>query len=111
MEEIAFDQRCEEVLPQVTLALQLAGYRVTWTFDLRTALSSIPECNCRYHGTTHCDCQYMILLISSDTERPATLILHGHGLQTWVTLADTPAQRVNSMLETAILNIVSLCKD
>lgn len=69
--------------------LEHAGLRTYRSFDLRTARLSSSDCACPDHGSDLCDCQMVVLLVYPGRQGvPATVILHGHQGQTWVTLAE-----------------------
>jgi hypothetical protein len=46
----------------------------------------------------------VILLVYGDATEPETLILHGNDGQTWISMADTPNQKKNPMVTTAVRN-------
>lgn len=92
MNQLNYDCSADRLLPHVTLGLEEAGFSVKWTFDLRSALASIPDCPCPYHTTTHCDCQYLVLMVSRESGNLVALILHGRQARSWLRLADTSSQ-------------------
>jgi hypothetical protein len=73
--------------------LSAANLYVVQTFDLTTARQGLDDCPCPYHGTDQCDCQMIILFVYSNGAEPATLILHGNGGQTWLSLVERPGQQ------------------
>lgn len=93
---------CDETLAWMTIALDEAGLGVQWGFDLRSAMAGVGGCACPHHGYAHCDCQYMVVLVSGHDAAPASLVLHGRGRQCWIMLGtDRP---VEPRLEAAIAN-------
>ena len=52
---------CEQTVSALTATLERHGYRIERSFDLRSALHD--GCPCPHHGTIHCACQYVVLLI------------------------------------------------
>jgi len=59
------------------------------TFDLHAARAGLHDCPCPNHGTDDCDCQMVVVLVYDDTGTPETLILHGNGERTWLSITDT----------------------
>jgi hypothetical protein len=51
--------------------LSRRGLRVVRSFDLHGATEG--ACDCPYHGTTRCTCQYLVLLVYGPTGRPAVV--------------------------------------
>jgi hypothetical protein len=103
-----FDRPCDEVLAQVTLALQQAGFRVQWTFDLQVARSAMKghSCQCPHHGTTHCDCQYFVLLVYEAASSPVTLVLHGYDGRSWADIADSSRIAANAALAASVARVL-----
>src|SRR3990172_7582723 len=54
---------CEQTVSLLAATLAQHGYRVERSFDLQSALHPHADCPCPHHGTVHCTCQYMVLLI------------------------------------------------
>jgi hypothetical protein len=73
--------------------LDRSGFQVMRSFDLKVARAAHVGCTCPHHGTDQCDCQMVVLLVYGQDETPVTLVVHGHGDQTQITLIDTPEQR------------------
>ena len=76
--------------------------RALQTFDLHDARLGSAHCPCPNHGTSHCDCEMVILLVYGSSAQPATLILHGNDGQSWVSLVHTPLQPVDPAIRAAI---------
>lgn len=93
---------CHVALRQVKHDLTQAGLRVLQTFDLQSARHTLHECPCPHHGTDACDCQMVILLVYGESSEPATVLLHGNGGQTWLSLANEPRLIADSKLLTRI---------
>ena len=89
---LSLDCNCDEALLRLEGKLAAANLRVVQTFDLQSARLGLDDCPCPHHGTSACDCQMVILLLYGQTGVPATLILHGNGGQTWLSLIDRPGQ-------------------
>ncbi|MEW6030285.1 MAG: hypothetical protein ACOYZ8_08690 [Chloroflexota bacterium] len=95
---LSIHRSCDEALRWTRRRLSRAGLRAVQTFDLHTARAGLHDCPCPNHGTENCDCQMVILLVYGNAEAPATLLLHGNDGQTWLSIADEPLQRVDSIL-------------
>lgn len=66
------------------------------TFDLHAACHVLEDCPCPNHGTDECDCQMVMLLVFGGTKDPATLILHGHNRQTWLSICERARIEIGS---------------
>ena len=97
------DHPYNDVLPWLKQQLSGAGLRVMQTFDLRLTNSlKLGECACPHHGTEHCDCQMVVLLVYSSAPEPVSLMLHGNDGQTWLSLVDQPGQHADTKIVRAI---------
>jgi len=92
----------DEAMSWVVHRVSGAGLQVMRTFDLQVARLGHSECPCPHHGTDQCDCQMVVLLVYADNYQPVSLVAHSHDGKTWFTLVDTPQQRADPRLETAI---------
>jgi len=99
---VSLDYPCDQALVWVKKRLSKANLRFMQTFDLQSARHTPENCCCPHHGTKNCDCQMVILLIYTNANEPAALILHGDDEQTWISIADNPQQRVNAELISSI---------
>ncbi len=80
---------CDDAADLLSKTLADVGFEVIRSFDLQTARRALrdPEdCSCPNHGTSKCDCQYVVLLVSSRVSEPVTIVVHGHGDQTLLSL-------------------------
>jgi hypothetical protein len=88
----SFNIKPEVALALITQDLQDHGYTVIRSFDLRSAREALrdpAECACPYHGTSLCNCQYVVLLIhTQEAGEPISLIAHGHEDNTQLALVD-----------------------
>jgi len=89
-----FDSDGEAATQTVTTALTRRGLRVVRTFDLRSALAghagneaSSWDCDCPYHGTARCTCQFIVLLVYGNAGGPIVVNAHSHDAQTRVRIA------------------------
>jgi len=61
---VTFERLSDEVIEAVTATLSQCGYRVVRSFDLQSGRANhIEDCPCPHHGTAHCTCQYVVLLV------------------------------------------------
>ena len=69
---------CELAISILITEMQLHGYRLERSFDLRSALHDHPDCPCPHHGTAQCTCQYVVLLAYEPvvTTPPAVITAH-----------------------------------
>ena len=93
---------CEETADRLQRRLVQDGFRALQTFDLQDARLGLDDCPCPHHGTTECDCQMIVVLVYGNKPEPATLILHGHDGQTWISLAEQAEQTTDSNLVRAV---------
>jgi hypothetical protein len=81
-----WNMSCEHAVPQARQRLAQVGLEAVISFDLRSALTGMADCPCPRHGANDCDCQMVVLLVYSGGEPPATLVAHGYGGYTWISL-------------------------
>lgn len=74
----------EDAVQQLTEALKRHGLSVVRSFDLRVAMDSSGPCECPYHGTTDCDCQFVVLLVYGSSIDPMTVTIHSNGPSTGI---------------------------
>ena len=100
---LALDQPYDQVLALVNQQLTNLGFRVVQTFDLQVARLAHADCSCPHHGTDHCNCQMIVLLVyRKQQDDPATLVIHGQDGKTWLSLANPVLQHAYRNLEAAI---------
>ncbi len=88
---LAVSDPCEATADRLQRHLLRGGFRALQTFDLQDARLGLDDCTCPHHGAAECDCQMIVVLVYGKTPEPATLILHGHDGQTWISLAEQTA--------------------
>ncbi len=103
---LSLEQPYDEAIPWVVSQMGGAGLQVQCTFDLQLARLAHTGCPCPQHGTEHCDCQMVVLLVYADNFQPISLVAHSHDGKTWLSLVDTPQQRADPRLEAAIRKAV-----
>ncbi len=99
---LVMNRTCDQAIQWVRDKLSDAGLQVVRTFDLKDARSAHFDCTCPHHGTEQCNCQMVVLLVYGGNRPPLSLIAHGHDDKTWFYVVDTPQQRADPRLETAI---------
>lgn len=92
----------EETSFRLRRRLGQLGPRVLQTFDIGNARHAASDCPCPHHGDTACDCSMLILLIYLDAGAPITVILHGNGGRTWLSMVETAGQQAQGSLQLAI---------
>ena len=99
---LSINTSCDQALQATRTRLSEAGLSAVQTFNLNTARLGLHDCGCPNHGTEACDCQMIVLLVYGEAAEPATLILHGNNGQTWISIAESAQQRVDTKLVTSI---------
>ncbi|HKJ39956.1 MAG TPA: hypothetical protein VJ972_14360 [Anaerolineales bacterium] len=94
----SLDHSCNDVLHWTREQLTQAGLRSVQTFDLHAARTGLRDCPCPNHGTDDCDCQFVVLLVYGNVDTPETLILHGNGEKTSLSISDTFVSHVTGSL-------------
>ena len=98
----------EHAVSEITQRLVEDGLQVVRSFDLQTARSTHTDCTCPNHGTEMCDCQMVVLLVYGKQGEPLTLVAHTQDGYTYFELVDTPQQRPQRLLKTAVLQALAL---
>ena len=96
---------CREAADQLSRTLRRAGLQVSRSFDLQSARQSLREpegCTCPSHGTVDCPCQYVVLLVHASDEAPLTLVLHGHGGETLLSMDGPTETRAAAMVRESV---------
>lgn len=101
---LSIDRSCEETLNWSKEQLIQVGLRPVQTFDLHTARIGLHNCPCPNHGTDECDCQMVVLLVYGEAEQPETLILHGNGGTTWLSITNNIVSNTTESVAECILN-------
>jgi hypothetical protein len=99
---LILEQPCDDAIDWVARQIGNAGLQVVRTFDLHVARRAQTSCPCPHHGTDQCDCQMVVLLVYGSDRQPVSIVAHGHNGQTWFSVVDTPQQRADPRVETAI---------
>ena len=96
---------CEQTVSALTATLLPRGYRVERSFDLRSALDNHDGCPCPHHGTIHCTCQYVVLLIYEVATLTPPALVTAHecdGITRLHVEAGQPSGRLPSQLLAAL---------
>jgi hypothetical protein len=64
----------EQAARMVVDELTRRGFHVVRSFDLNVATDG--RCDCPYHGTARCTCQYVVLLVYGAHGSPAVVTAH-----------------------------------
>jgi hypothetical protein len=83
---IFFNADSETVAQAIIATLTRYDLRVVRSFDLRSALLAHDDCACPYHGTTHCTCQFVVLLVYSSMAGPVVMTAHSYDTRAHVRL-------------------------
>lgn len=102
-ESLLFNFDGATVAHAATMALIQRGFYVVRSFDLRSALTAHSECECPYHGTSQCTCQFIVLLIYGDNARPATLTVHCRDRQAQAQIVSDPATQPDPSLAKQVM--------
>lgn len=106
-DEFVLGLPCDKVASRAIELLNTAGCIVVQSFDLQVARSLTPDCACPDHGTTDCDCQYIVLLVYGTNVPPLTLVIHGHDGYSWLVVADSSGQEVDPVFLELVKQVVS----
>ena len=104
-QERTLSATCEQSVSTLTTALASRGYRIERSFDLRSALDHHGDCPCPHHGTIHCTCQYVVLLVYevAASSPPALVTAHEcDGIARLRVDAGHPGGRLAPQLMTAL---------
>ncbi len=92
---VELKQDSRQVRTQLETLLTEAHLQFAVSFDLKSARENA-QCDCPYHGTAKCTCQYEILVVSDPRQYPGetrTITIHGRDGVTWVSLIALPFTR------------------
>jgi hypothetical protein len=103
---IFFKADSETAAQAATLALIQCNFRVVRSFDLRSALVAHEDCTCPYHGTSHCTCQFVVLLVYKAAAGPVVITIHSYDTQARVQLVLDHLTQPNLVLAGQIMPIL-----
>jgi hypothetical protein len=109
------EETCGVVVARLKEILEGHGVNVSPTFDLQTARDSCALCACPQHGTSECNCRYVLLLAYGPDPGmgpPRLIAAHGRDGQTWLSLlrgAEVPGEREKSRraFETTLIDALA----
>ena len=98
---------CNHAASLLTGWLSALGLSVVRSFDLQ-ATRSVQEnrCVCPHHGTAHCTCQWIVLLVYGTQAESLTLVLDGQENHSWLNVVDQPGQTADLHLAKMIFETV-----
>jgi len=80
-DSILFESWGESAVQVLTAAFTRRSFRVVRSFDLRSALEGHADCDCPYHGTAQCTCQFAVLLVYGGAGAPVVVTVHSRDTQ------------------------------
>lgn len=103
----------ETAAQTLTAALTRQGFHVVRTFDLRSALAARPDrdasrwpCNCPYHGTDRCTCQFVVLLVYGDAAEPVVVTVHSRDTQAHLQIVHDALTRPDPHLARQVMAVL-----
>jgi hypothetical protein len=106
---------CDDAADHLSKTLRDMGFEVVRSFDLQTARRGLRDpdgCSCPNHGTSRCDCQYVVLLVSGRGGEPVTIVAHGYDDQTLLSVHpqvfDVDAREVEAAVRSAFEALASV---
>lgn len=92
----------EQTTQRVLHLFEESGYRVTQSFDLKSAKQGLQDpsaCRCPNHGTEQCNCQYQVYLLYGQASEPISLVIHGHDEWTHLSIEPEPNGSTEKLYE------------
>jgi hypothetical protein len=80
-ESIQFNFDSETATQAALRTLARHNLYVIRSFDLRSALQVHGGCECPHHGTTQCNCQFVVLLVYGEAAEPVVVTIHSRDNQ------------------------------
>jgi len=103
----------DDALQAVSESLSCAGFRVSRSFDLRSAMAARGDCECPDHGTEACTCQFAVLLAYAfPTGPPLVITAHCSGPHTHVAFVEEAGREPDAEAArralAAVLNVIEM---
>ena len=99
----------EMAVEKIVNRLTADGLQVMRSFDLQAARAAHLDCTCPHHGTEHCDCQMVVLLVYEGQGQPLSLVAHGKDGQTHFAIVESPEQEDDQrFLKSAVLQALAV---
>ena len=79
----------EQTIERLEALFEELGVSAVRSFDLQLARQGLRDpssCPCPHHGTERCTCQYLVYLLYSDDPDPISVVVHGHGGRTQISI-------------------------
>lgn len=105
---ITLNKSFGEMLAWTTRQLNSNGLRIEQTFDLQVARLSHVGYLCPTHGTSHCDCQMIVILVYGLGSEPLTLILYGNDGQNHITVINPDRKKTDNKLDEVVRKALAL---
>lgn len=105
---VVLTKPCSQAVNWAISRLEPAGFQAVRTFDLQAARSAHLDCPCPQHGSAHCHCQMVVLLVYQAETPPATLVIHGNDQKSWLYLTNAPGVSAGQSLENRLQEVFSL---
>jgi hypothetical protein len=86
-----FERAPDEIVDLIFSGLKNSGFEVSSSFNLQSARSELADpkaCSCPHHGTSECNCQYVVMNVGQSNFPATSLVIHGHDLETTVTFSE-----------------------
>lgn len=100
---VLFDSCGETAAQAATAALTRRGFRVSRSFDLRSALATHADCECPHHGTAQCACQFVVLLVYGEVGDPIIVTAHSREAQANVQIVRDATTRPDPRLAEKVM--------
>lgn len=112
-DSVLFNSDGETAAQTLTVALTRQGFRVVRTFDLRSALAARPDretfplhCDCPYHGTDRCTCQFVVLLVYGNAAEPVVVTVHSRDTQAHLQIVHDALTRPDPRLARQVMVVL-----
>ena len=105
-ELLTFNMNSEDAVKFILDRLKRAGLHVIQSFDLRETSVDENDCHCAAHKNSFCDCQLVVLLVYDLNTRPATLVVQGNRLKTYLSLVEMPDQIVDEDVKKKLFDML-----
>jgi len=84
-----FTSSDETAIYWIKQRLTALGLVVRPSFDFQVAKSAHSDCTCLHHGTEHCDCQVVILLVYGEQDAPISLVVQSQDGKTYLSMMES----------------------
>jgi len=99
--------QCSKFVGPLKQAFTDAGLWSFQSFDLQSTRTIHEGCTCPYHGTGHCTCELVVLLVYRSLGEPITLILDGRDAQTYIFVVEEKGPAMPPAAREMIERIIS----